>query len=202
MALHEFTAAQASAITGLPLSAVHKAMDTGLVRVRRSRRGRMVQRLLVQEQLLYLDLEAGGLLLLPLRERRKIAQAIMKQPKSGTLAVGNGSILKVDLQLARRRVSTAVRQVEQAQRMVVSDPAIMKGTPVFRGTRIPVHAIAAMLSNGVSISEILAGYPALTRQMVKLTPTYVNAFPRRGRPVRLPWRKREPVRITKVQITG
>ncbi len=202
MSLHQFTAAQASAITGLPISAVHKAMDVGLVRAKRSRKGKMVQRVLTQEQLLYLDLEAGGLLLLPLRERRKIAQAILKDPESNALAIGNHAILKIDLQLARKRVSDALRRIEQAQNMVVSDSEIMNGTPVFRGTRIPVQAIATMLAKGVAVTEILAGYPALNRHMVELAPVYVNAFPRRGRPARLPWRRRKPVRFVKVRILG
>jgi uncharacterized protein (DUF433 family) len=96
----------------------------------------------------------------------------------------------------------ALRRIEQAQNMVVSDPQVMRGTPVFRGTRVPVQAIAAMLADGASVTEILAGYPALTRQMVELAPVYVSAFPRRGRPARLPWRKQRPIRVTKVQIAG
>ncbi len=194
MSLHQFTAAQASVITGLPLSAIHKAMDTGLVRAKRSRKGKAVQRVLSQEQLLYLDLEAGGLLLLPLRERRKIAQAILKSPKSDALAVGSNGVLKIDLQLARKRLAEALRRIEQARNLAVSDPGIMNGTPVFKGTRIPVQTIASMHSQGVALAEILDGYPALNREMVELAPIYVSAFPRRGRPARLPWRKRKPVR--------
>jgi uncharacterized protein (DUF433 family) len=64
--------------------------------------------------------------------------------------------------------------------MMESDPEIMRGAPVYKGTRIPVHAIADMLSQGVAVAEILEGYPALTREMVELAPLYVKAFPRRG----------------------
>jgi uncharacterized protein (DUF433 family) len=54
---------------------------------------------------------------------------------------------------------------------------IMRGAPVYRGTRIPVHAIAGMLSQGAAVAEILAGYPALTREKVELAPSGAGPWP-------------------------
>ncbi|HUE23192.1 MAG TPA: DUF5615 family PIN-like protein [Bryobacteraceae bacterium] len=48
--------------------------------------------------------------------------------------------------------------------MVESDQEIMRGVPVYKGTRILVHTIADMLSQGATVAEILEGYPALTRE--------------------------------------
>ena len=81
--------------------------------------------------------------------------------------------------------------------MIVSDPEIMRGTPVYRETRIPVELIADMLSQGAKPEEILEGYPALDREKVELAPLYVQAFPRRGRPASRPWAKRKPLRVTR-----
>jgi uncharacterized protein (DUF433 family) len=78
--------------------------------------------------------------------------------------------------------------------MVESDQEIMRGVPVYKGTRILVHTIADMLSQGATVAEILEGYPALTREKVELAPMYAKAFPRRGRPVIRPWAKRPPRR--------
>jgi len=39
--------------------------------------------------------------------------------------------------------------------MVVSDPEIMRGTPVFKGTRIPRDLVADMLAQGATADEIL-----------------------------------------------
>jgi uncharacterized protein (DUF433 family) len=86
--------------------------------------------------------------------------------------------------------------------MVESDPEVMRGAPVYRGTRIPVHAIADMLSQGASVAEILEGYPALTREKVELAPMYAKAFPHRGRPVTRPWAKRPPRRVSELRPTG
>ena len=76
--------------------------------------------------------------------------------------------------------------------MVVSDPEIMRGTPVFKGTRIPVDLVADMLAQGATVDEILEGYPALDREKITVAPLYMRAFPRRGRPSRRPWHGKKP----------
>jgi uncharacterized protein (DUF433 family) len=76
--------------------------------------------------------------------------------------------------------------------MVVSRPGIMRGTPVFKGTRIPVDLIADMLSQSATAREILEGYPALNGQNIAIAPLYMRAFPRRGRPSRRPWQEKHP----------
>jgi hypothetical protein len=69
----------------------------------------------------------------------------------------------------------------------------MGGAPVYRGTRVPVDMVAAMLAQGASTQEILQGYPSLNQEQVELAPLYVAAFPRRGRPARRPWAKQKPI---------
>ena len=80
-----------------------------------------------------------------------------------------------------------------ATSMVHSDPAIMAGAPVFRGTRVPVYLIADLIEQGTSINEILDGYPSLTREMVKYAGTYATTHPYRGRPPVQPWSGTNPV---------
>ncbi len=48
--------------------------------------------------------------------------------------------------------------------IVVSDPEILGGTPVFAGTRIPVRVLFENLADGVSLEEILDAYPTLKRE--------------------------------------
>ncbi|WP_263419298.1 alpha/beta fold hydrolase [Terriglobus albidus] len=50
--------------------------------------------------------------------------------------------------------------------MVVEDPEILGGTPVIRGTRIPVHQVAALFDNGTPIEKILEAYPRLAPSQV------------------------------------
>jgi uncharacterized protein (DUF433 family) len=44
---------------------------------------------------------------------------------------------------------------------VVINLGVMTGKPVIRGTRIPVELIVRMLSQGISVDEILSEYPRL-----------------------------------------
>src|SRR5262245_21116971 len=182
-----YTPAQAAAITGLPLAAVHKAIDTRLIRPRSVRSGGSIRRLLTKEQLIYLQLEAEGLRLLPVGTRREIAESIQHSPNVDVMAIGNGKVLLVECKAARRKVEGQLKQLARMEDMIVSDPEIMRGTPVFKGTRIPVDLVADMLAQGATSEEILDGYPTLSKEKIAIAPLYMRAFPRRGRPSRRPW---------------
>lgn len=44
---------------------------------------------------------------------------------------------------------------------VVSDPSVMSGEPVVRGTRVPAQTIIAYLRSGYDASQIFEDYPSL-----------------------------------------
>ena len=52
------------------------------------------------------------------------------------------------------------------------NPRIMVGKPVVKGTRIPVELILKMLSQGMSIKEILEEYPHLTKEDIQACLAY------------------------------
>jgi len=182
-----YTPAQAAALTGLPLAAVHKAIDSRLIRPRISRSGITVRRLLTKEQLIFLQLEGEGLRLLPVGTRREIAESIQRSPKTEKMHVANGTALLIEIGSARRKIESQLKQFARIEGMVISDPEIMRGTPVFKGTRIPVDLVADMLAQGATAEEILEGYPTLNNEKIAIAPLYMRAFPRRGRPSRRPW---------------
>lgn len=47
---------------------------------------------------------------------------------------------------------------------ITIDPEIVSGTPVFKGTRVPVEALLENLSAGVSLDEFLDNFPTVTRE--------------------------------------
>lgn len=192
MSIATYTPAQAATLTGLPLAAVNKAIDSKLIRLRTAKSGSSVRRLLTKEQLIYLQLEAEGLRLLPIRTRREIADAIQRSPATDRLPIGTGTALSLEVKPARRKVESRLKQFARIGQLVVSDPEIMRGTPIFKGTRIPVDLVADMLSQGATAGEILHGYPTLDIEMVSLAPMYLRAFPRRGRPTRQAWESANP----------
>jgi uncharacterized protein (DUF433 family) len=47
---------------------------------------------------------------------------------------------------------------------IISDPDILNGKPIVKGTRISVGLILQCLASGMSKEDILRGYPTLTRE--------------------------------------
>ena len=47
---------------------------------------------------------------------------------------------------------------------IVSDPEILVGKPVVKGTRISVELILGWLANGWTFEQILESYPHITRE--------------------------------------
>ncbi len=48
--------------------------------------------------------------------------------------------------------------------LIISDPDILNGKPVVKGTRISVGLILQCLASDMSKEDILRGYPTLTRE--------------------------------------
>ena len=52
------------------------------------------------------------------------------------------------------------------RKVVVVDPEILGGTPVFRGTRVPVKSLFDFIEKGDSIEEFLVNFPTVRREQV------------------------------------
>jgi uncharacterized protein (DUF433 family) len=55
---------------------------------------------------------------------------------------------------------------------VVTDPNIMLGKPVIKGTRLPVELILEKLAYGSSEAELLAEYPFLKKEDIRAALLY------------------------------
>ncbi|MFQ5712755.1 MAG: DUF433 domain-containing protein [Candidatus Scalinduaceae bacterium] len=55
---------------------------------------------------------------------------------------------------------------------IVSDPTIMLGKPVIKGTRITVELILRKMSEGMTIEELLKAYPHLTKKDILAAVSY------------------------------
>lgn len=175
-----FTPAQAAVITGLSLRWVQKAIDGQRVPVKVTRIGKLSRRSLSQEALVCLHLESSGLALFPPATRKRIIADILRRPTMQRIQPA--ASVTVNLMPSRKAVSQAVKQLRRAEALVCRNPEVLSGTPVFKGTRVPVYQIALELESGSGIDEILADYPSLSPEQVKLAPLYVKANPKTGRP--------------------
>ena len=57
-------------------------------------------------------------------------------------------------------------KTEHLKGIVHSDPAILGGTPVFVGTRVPLQNLIDSLEGGESIEDFLDGFPSVKREQV------------------------------------
>ena len=63
-------------------------------------------------------------------------------------------------------MSLVIEKNEIASLPITINPDILGGTPVFRGTRVPVEALLSNLEAGVSIDDFLANFPTVSREQV------------------------------------
>jgi uncharacterized protein (DUF433 family) len=175
-----FTPAEAAVLSRLSLKAVNNAIDKKTIPARRIGAGRLLDRPAV----VCLSLEkhlAGDT---TPEFRRRLFLEVTAAPRRRVVTVG---ALKVDIGESRREVAERVRELRRAERLVVVDPEIMGGSPVFRGTRVPVHLVAEKLRSGEPATDLREDYPRVSDEMIKLAPIYAEAHPLRGRPRKQRW---------------
>ena len=55
-------------------------------------------------------------------------------------------------------------KLDELKGIIHSDPEIMGGTPVFKGTRVPLQNLIDSPEGGESIDEFIEGYPSVSRE--------------------------------------
>jgi uncharacterized protein (DUF433 family) len=111
--------------------------------------------------------------------QRTITRASEANPEAKTI---HDEFLTIDLSTFHKDVEERLRRLHAAQDAVVVDPEILSGTPVIRGTRVPVYDVAASVAAGIPMNRLLSAYPSLKQGQVELAALYVEANPQRGRP--------------------
>ena len=54
----------------------------------------------------------------------------------------------------------------KAEELIQTSPEILGGTPVFKGTRVPIRSLFDHLESGDSIDDFLEGFPSVRREQV------------------------------------
>jgi uncharacterized protein (DUF433 family) len=61
-------------------------------------------------------------------------------------------------------MSLVIEEKEIDSLPITIDPEIVSGTPVFKGTRVPVEALISNLEAGLTVDEFLENFPTVTRE--------------------------------------
>ena len=188
------TPAEAAFVANVSVRDIHRAIDEkilpeGFCTVAEVRRVRLAACPMVG---FYVRAAAALTAAERLRMIRRFAERMASRLPEGTLSdwraddcIVQDGFLTVDLTEFVADADDRANRLATARDMVVEDPAILAGTPVIRGTRIPVYDLAASVTAGLPRDRILAAYPGLDDATVDLAVLYAEATPPRGRPRRL-----------------
>lgn len=126
-------------------------------------------------------------------EKRRLSLAFRKEvvgkmAKAQKFYWKDGHV-EVNLQQMQDMLLKRFKALIKAQESVVADPEIMGGEPCMKGTRLPVHMVAAMEKAGTSVEDMIQNYPSLTPELIKNARVFADAYPKRGRPMEPTWRK-------------
>lgn len=61
--------------------------------------------------------------------------------------------------------------------LVIADPEIMRGSPVFAGTRVPIKFVLSALAAGSSLEKVRSDYPFVTEAHVEAARKYAQEHP-------------------------
>lgn len=89
--------------------------------------------------------------------------------------------LTIDLLPFVKGTSERLGDLAAAREIVSTSDEILSGTPVIRGTRVPVYDVAASVAAGHTIERIVDAWPGLDAEKVRLAAIYAEANPLRGR---------------------
>jgi uncharacterized protein (DUF433 family) len=176
-----FTPAEAAVIAGVSVRDVHRMIDEHILpdRLFDSQESRSFK----SQACVFISFYFGAADRLTAEERqRTIVLASKVADWSKTKTTVQDEFLTIDFASFSKGVEERLERLRAARDLVVADPEILSGTPVIRGTRVPVYDVAASVAAGISMERILSSYPSLKREQVELAALFAEANPQRGRP--------------------
>lgn len=178
------TRREAAEIGRVPLNAIDKAIEQGVVKPKR----RAGKPLLPAHEVALLVLLRQIDVALPTKAKGRLRTWLAHpQPQ----AVGSELELSEALRVAMTEdVAQTIERAESYTRLrdhyVEHNPAVMGGEPVITGTRVPVRTIASLIEMGETHEVLREDYPHIPEEAYTVAVQWAHANPRRGRPIR-PW---------------
>jgi uncharacterized protein (DUF433 family) len=88
----------------------------------------------------------------------------------------------VECKAFRQKVARNLSTFRWGRRRIVSDPDVLGGELVFRGTRIPLQHVASLFRKGVAANEIAEDFPALSSRDLAYALLFSRLSEKPGRP--------------------
>jgi uncharacterized protein (DUF433 family) len=182
-ALPLLTRNEIAEISGVSIHAVNKALEQRVAKARRQR-GRT---LLAADEAAALALLSELPISLSIKLKREVRNWIVKRNPAEAEEFELSRALRVAMtenaaDVARR----AFDYVRLRDKYVEVDAGKMGGTPVVKGTRVPVRTLAQLVEGGESRKALKEDYPHISEEAYDVAVLWAKGNPRRGRPAMEP----------------
>ncbi len=166
-------------ISGVSINAVNKALEQRVAKARRQR-GRT---LLVADEAAALALLSELPISLSIKFKREVRNWIVKRNPAKAEEFELSRALRVAMtENAADVAKRAIAYVRLREKYVEVDPGKQSGTPVIRGTRVPVRTLAQLVEGGESPKALKEDYPHIPEEAYEVAVLWAKGNPRRGRP--------------------
>lgn len=191
----DLTVNEVALISEVPARSVEKAIEMGVLKTvkRRAMFTNTTARHLNMDAVCYLATVGHVRYLkdIPVARKKILMKTIEGMRGRDLESVDIEPGLRLDLpMIAGRKIEAARLYIEGRKRHLTTNPEIFGGSPIIRGTRIPVHAIRGRLEDGDTLEDLVLDYPDIPREAFIAADTYARTHPERGRPVSggRPWK--------------
>lgn len=167
-------------ISGVSIGAVNKALEQRVAKAQRQR-GRT---LLAADEAAALALLSELPISLSIKLKREIRNWIVKRNPANAEEFELSRALRIAMtENAADVAKRAFDYVRLREQYVETDPGKMDGTPVIRGTRVPVRTLAQLVEGGESAKALKEDYPHIPEEAYDVAVLWAKGNPRRGRPI-------------------
>lgn len=192
-----FTTAEAAALVQTPPRVIEKAIEEGVVEVHRGTPPRMTharpRRLLSEQAIYFVAFLKGCDIEFSKMHKRRLWSRFKTTPSKRLSAARWRISAGLDVRPGEvvRPVCERVKWYARARhRWIESNPDIMGGTAVVKGTRMTVYSVAGRIEHGDTVADIARDNPDLAVEAIEAALAYARANPLVGRPGGKPWRQR------------
>jgi uncharacterized protein (DUF433 family) len=192
------TRREAAEIGGLPLNAIDKAIEHGVIKPRR----RGGKSLLPAHEVALLVLLRQMDVALPAKAKARLRNWLAHlQPQAVGSELELSEALRVAMtEDAAQTIERAESYAHRRERYIERNPAVMGGEPVIRGTRVPVRTLARLIETGEAHEVLREDYPHVPEEAYAVAVQWARANPRRGRP-RRPWESPAKRHVRRRRVT-
>jgi uncharacterized protein (DUF433 family) len=188
-----FTTAEAAELAETPPSAIEKAIEEGIMEVRKApapKGGARVRRLLSAKGVYYVAFLKRCDIAFSREQKQRLWACFKKTPADRLLDAKWNVSDGIEIHPGKLLSAVRDRVVWYAgarHRWIELNPEIKGGTPVIKGTRMSVYSLRGRIDHGDSIEDVQEDNPDLPREAIEAALAYARANPLVGRPGAKPW---------------